>query len=93
FIAAAAKCLPQSDVWCILYPSLRHLLRSDVKESKEQSLLSAMKPPVSLRPSASLSTASFLFSTLKPKAADKRALSNSAKEATRKWGQLTAFLS
>jgi phosphoinositide-3-kinase regulatory subunit 4 len=47
FIAAAAKCLPQSDVWCILYPSLRHLLRSDVKEIEEQSLLSAMKPPVS----------------------------------------------
>ncbi|KAG2366341.1 hypothetical protein BDR07DRAFT_1606901 [Suillus spraguei] len=43
FIAAAAKCLPQSDVWCILYPSLRHLLRSDVKEVEEQSLLSAMK--------------------------------------------------
>ncbi|KAG2073960.1 hypothetical protein BDR04DRAFT_1179492 [Suillus decipiens] len=47
FIAAAAKCLPQSDVWCILYPSLRHLLRSDVKEVEEQSLLSAMKPPLS----------------------------------------------
>lgn len=46
FIAAAAKCLPQSDVWCILYPSLRHLLRSDVKEIEEQSLLSAMKPPL-----------------------------------------------
>ncbi|KAG1737490.1 uncharacterized protein EDB91DRAFT_1140136 [Suillus paluster] len=46
FIAAAAKCLPQSDVWCILYPSLRHLLRSDVKEIEEQSLLSAMKAPI-----------------------------------------------
>ncbi|OAX43719.1 ARM repeat-containing protein [Rhizopogon vinicolor AM-OR11-026] len=49
FIAAAAKCLPQSDVWCILYPSLRHLLRSDVKQIEEQSLLSAMKPSL-LRP-------------------------------------------
>ncbi|KAG1795617.1 uncharacterized protein HD556DRAFT_1471709 [Suillus plorans] len=41
-IAAVVKCLPQSDVWCIIYPSLRHLLRSDVKEVEEQSLLSAM---------------------------------------------------
>lgn len=46
FIAAAAKHLPSSDVWCILYPSLRHFLRSDVKVIDEQSLLTAMKPPV-----------------------------------------------
>ncbi|KAH7928336.1 ARM repeat-containing protein [Leucogyrophana mollusca] len=47
FIASAAKHLPLSDVWCILYPSLRHLLRSDVKDIDEQSLLTAMKPPLS----------------------------------------------
>ncbi|KAF9224775.1 ARM repeat-containing protein [Gyrodon lividus] len=46
FIASAAKRLQPSDVWCILYPSLRHLLRCDVKEIDEQSLLVAMKPPV-----------------------------------------------
>ncbi|KAH7910911.1 hypothetical protein BJ138DRAFT_1126480 [Hygrophoropsis aurantiaca] len=47
FIASAAKRLPMSDVWCILYPSLRHLLRSDIKDIDEQSLLTAMKPPLS----------------------------------------------
>jgi phosphoinositide-3-kinase regulatory subunit 4 len=46
FIAIAAKHLPSTDVWCILYPSLRHFLRSDVKIIDEQSLLTAMKPPV-----------------------------------------------
>lgn len=46
FIAIAAKHLPSTDVWCILYPSLRHFLRSDVKVIDEQSLLTALKPPV-----------------------------------------------
>ncbi|KAF5339043.1 hypothetical protein D9758_014111 [Tetrapyrgos nigripes] len=49
FIASAAKHLPPSDNWCILYPSLRHLLKSDVVEIDEQSLLSAMKPPIPRR--------------------------------------------
>ncbi|THU97645.1 ARM repeat-containing protein [Dendrothele bispora CBS 962.96] len=49
FIASAAKHLPDSDVWCILYPSLRHFLKSDVVEIDEQSLLNAMKTPVSRR--------------------------------------------
>ncbi|KAJ3746567.1 hypothetical protein DFH05DRAFT_1607341 [Lentinula detonsa] len=44
FIAAAAKHLPSSDVWCILYPSLRHFLKSDVETIDERSLLNAMKP-------------------------------------------------
>ncbi|EEB96687.1 hypothetical protein MPER_04136, partial [Moniliophthora perniciosa FA553] len=48
FIASAARHLPASDVWCILYPSLRHFLKSDVAEIDEQSLLTAMKPPVSV---------------------------------------------
>ncbi|KAI0317986.1 ARM repeat-containing protein [Amylostereum chailletii] len=47
FIAAAAKHLPSSDVWCILYPSLRHFLRSDVEGVTDMSLLVAMKPPLS----------------------------------------------
>ena len=46
FIAAAAKHLPPSDVWCILYPSLKHFLRSDVRDIDEQNLLLALKPPV-----------------------------------------------
>jgi hypothetical protein len=46
FIAAAAKRLPSSDVWCILYPSLKHFLRSDIREVDEKSLLIAMKPHV-----------------------------------------------
>ncbi|KAH9916914.1 uncharacterized protein B0H18DRAFT_1036508 [Fomitopsis serialis] len=36
-----------SDVWCILYPSLKHLLRSDIRDVDERSLLLAMKPPLS----------------------------------------------
>lgn len=46
FVASAAKHLQSSDVWCILYPSLRHLLRSDVRDIVEQSLLATMKPPL-----------------------------------------------
>ncbi|KAL1939405.1 hypothetical protein VTO73DRAFT_9961 [Trametes versicolor] len=47
FIASAAKHLPPSDVWCILYPSLKHFLRSDVRDVDEKSLLLAMKYPLS----------------------------------------------
>ncbi|KIY49828.1 hypothetical protein FISHEDRAFT_40447 [Fistulina hepatica ATCC 64428] len=47
FIASATTHLPHSDVWCILYPSLRHFLKSDIAEINEQSLLLAMKPPIS----------------------------------------------
>ncbi|KAF8892933.1 hypothetical protein BD779DRAFT_1798336 [Infundibulicybe gibba] len=46
FIASAAQHLPPSDVWCILYPSLRHFLKSDVVTVDEQSLLIGMKPPL-----------------------------------------------
>ncbi|KAF5392892.1 hypothetical protein D9757_000800 [Collybiopsis confluens] len=44
FIAVAARHLPPSDVWCILYPSLRHFLKSDVAVIDEERLLRAMKP-------------------------------------------------
>ncbi len=41
-------CVPlSSDVWCIVYPSLRHFLKSDIATIDEQSLLATMKPPVS----------------------------------------------
>ncbi|TFY67174.1 hypothetical protein EVJ58_g1791 [Rhodofomes roseus] len=47
FIASAAKHLPPSDVWCILYPSLKHFLRSDVRDVDEHSLLLSLKLPLS----------------------------------------------
>ncbi|KAH8101738.1 hypothetical protein BXZ70DRAFT_970824 [Cristinia sonorae] len=47
FIVSAAKQLPPSDVWCILYPSLKHFLRSEIRDVDEQSLLIALKPPLS----------------------------------------------
>ncbi|KDQ50203.1 hypothetical protein JAAARDRAFT_165024 [Jaapia argillacea MUCL 33604] len=47
FIASAAKHLLPSDVWCILYPSLKHFLRADVRSIDEQSLLLSLKPPLS----------------------------------------------
>ncbi|OCF39322.1 VPS15 protein kinase [Kwoniella heveanensis CBS 569] len=46
-IAATARNLPQTDVWCILYPDLRPLLHSDIKEMDAQSLLAAVLPPLS----------------------------------------------
>ncbi|WVN90927.1 uncharacterized protein L203_106172 [Cryptococcus depauperatus CBS 7841] len=47
FIVAAARNLPFSDVWCILYPSIRPMLRSDIKEINETSLIAALLPPLS----------------------------------------------
>ncbi|KAF7796314.1 hypothetical protein EIP86_007491, partial [Pleurotus ostreatoroseus] len=47
FIASAAKHLPPSDVWCILYPSLKHFLLSDIRDVDERSLLITLKPPLS----------------------------------------------
>lgn len=47
FVAAAARNLSQTDVWCILYPSLRSLLHSDIMEMDEQSIMPALIPPVS----------------------------------------------
>ncbi|KAF8579068.1 ARM repeat-containing protein [Ramaria rubella] len=47
FIASATKHLPPTDVWCILYPSLKHFLRSDVRSITEQSLLLTLKNPLS----------------------------------------------
>ncbi|KAG8859720.1 Serine/threonine-protein kinase [Tulasnella sp. 330] len=46
FISSAAKKLPTTDVWCILYPSLRPHLRSDVRAISESSLLMTVKPPL-----------------------------------------------
>ncbi|PFH53431.1 hypothetical protein AMATHDRAFT_187356 [Amanita thiersii Skay4041] len=46
FIASAVSQLPPSDIWCILYPSLRHFLRSEVSTITQQALLNAMKQPL-----------------------------------------------
>ncbi|WVQ93835.1 hypothetical protein IAU59_000913 [Kwoniella sp. CBS 9459] len=45
-VAAAARDLPQTDVWCILYPNLRPMLQSDIKEMDEHSILAAIVPPL-----------------------------------------------
>lgn len=46
FIAAAARNLSQTDVWCILYPSLRTLLHSDILEMDEENIMDAVISPV-----------------------------------------------
>lgn len=48
FITAAGQHLPPSDIWCILYPSLRHFMKSDILTIDEHSLLMALKPPVNI---------------------------------------------
>jgi len=50
FIASAARHLPPSDIWCILYPSLKHFLKTELLEISETELLAAMKPPVCFLP-------------------------------------------
>ena len=78
FIAAAARRLPASDVWCILYPSLKHFLRSDIREVDERSMLIAMKPPVSVNAAFletrvnSLGSCRDIFSTLQQNGQRKR---------------------
>ena len=46
FFAAVARKLPPSDVWCILYPSLRTMLSCDILEITADSCLAAALPPV-----------------------------------------------
>ncbi|KAL5523732.1 hypothetical protein ACEPAG_7905 [Sanghuangporus baumii] len=46
FIASAAKALPTTDVWCILYPSLKHFLRSEIRSVEVQAILKALKSPL-----------------------------------------------
>lgn len=58
FLTSAAEHLPPSDIWCILYPSLRHYLTSDVAEIDAASVLRALKPPVSF-PLVSMNFVSF----------------------------------
>lgn len=46
FVASAAKLLPPTDVWCIIYPLVRPFLKADVAEISELSLMSNVKSPV-----------------------------------------------
>jgi phosphoinositide-3-kinase, regulatory subunit 4 len=46
FLSVASKHLPESDIWCILYPSLRHFLKMDLTSIDDHNLLMALKPPV-----------------------------------------------
>ncbi|WWC58078.1 uncharacterized protein I303_100613 [Kwoniella dejecticola CBS 10117] len=46
FIAAAARNLPPTDVWCILYPGIRPMLHSDIKKMTETDLLAAIISPL-----------------------------------------------
>lgn len=47
FIASAAKNLPQTDLWCIIYPLLTPFLQSDIADINERCLIENAKAPVS----------------------------------------------
>ncbi|CAG8749199.1 22017_t:CDS:10, partial [Dentiscutata erythropus] len=46
FIASAAKLLPTTDVWCIIYPIIRPFLQADIAEITEIHLLENVKDPI-----------------------------------------------
>ncbi|KAH8119146.1 hypothetical protein DFH11DRAFT_1838620 [Phellopilus nigrolimitatus] len=46
FIASASKALPTTDVWCILYPSLKHFLRSEIRSVDVKGIMMALKSPL-----------------------------------------------
>ncbi|RHZ45574.1 hypothetical protein Glove_669g16 [Diversispora epigaea] len=46
FIASAAKLLPTTDVWCIVYPIIRPFLQADIAEITEIHLLENVKDPI-----------------------------------------------
>ncbi|KAI8460705.1 VPS15 protein kinase [Phakopsora pachyrhizi] len=45
-IEAASKVLPTTDTWCILYPALRKLLKCDIEDLDEISILNNLEPPI-----------------------------------------------
>jgi phosphoinositide-3-kinase regulatory subunit 4 len=47
FLASTARSLSQTDVWCLMYPSLRRLLRADISAITETESLSSVTRPVS----------------------------------------------
>ncbi|KAG0188811.1 Serine/threonine-protein kinase [Apophysomyces sp. BC1034] len=46
FISSTAKHLPQTDIWCIIYPLLTPFLRSDIADINESELLENIKSPL-----------------------------------------------
>ncbi|CAO3698380.1 unnamed protein product [Rhizopus stolonifer] len=46
FISSAIKHLPETDVWCIIYPLIRPFLRSDIADVNEEALLGNMETPM-----------------------------------------------
>ncbi|KAI8391462.1 uncharacterized protein BYT42DRAFT_602293 [Radiomyces spectabilis] len=46
FIASTEKYLPQTDLWCIIYPLLKPFLKSDIAEINEACLLENLKSPI-----------------------------------------------
>ncbi|KAI8979775.1 hypothetical protein BDF20DRAFT_913285 [Mycotypha africana] len=49
FISSTIKHLPNTDLWCIIYPMLRPFLNSDIAEVNEQNLIENIKKPISRR--------------------------------------------
>ncbi|KAI7899371.1 uncharacterized protein BX663DRAFT_555007 [Cokeromyces recurvatus] len=47
FISSAIKHLPKTDLWCIVYPTLRSFLRSDIADFDEESLFGSIETPLS----------------------------------------------
>lgn len=45
-IELVANTIPPSDVWCILYPSVRRLLEDDVRDLDALSILNSLRRPV-----------------------------------------------
>ncbi|KAF0433331.1 ARM repeat-containing protein [Gigaspora margarita] len=46
FVASAAKLLPTTDVWCIVYPIIRPFLQAEIAEVTELNLLENVKEPI-----------------------------------------------
>lgn len=63
FVAKAASQLPPSDIWCIIYPTIRPALRSDIVTLDEDSILSALVAPVCGLPLMTLTTAAVARNT------------------------------
>ncbi|KAM0754729.1 Other/VPS15 protein kinase [Meredithblackwellia eburnea MCA 4105] len=47
FLTSTARGLQPTDRWCILYPTIKRLLRSDLKDINEKSIMDIVREPVS----------------------------------------------
>lgn len=46
FIVSASKHLPETDIWCIIYPLLTPFLKADISSINEEELMENAKTPV-----------------------------------------------